>query len=274
MSDRNRGAGLNQWREIILHNTINEFFNKHSNVKRLPLLKIINFLEDITYDYLERNKSLKEKIVFAEIYKYCHRHFQTSFEGVNEKYFKSFHKSITDFRNGLPVAGVIIVNKQGDMLCVIPERKKNKRKNELSFPMGKQDYNDEGDLKTTAVRELREETGIQLTDTEIQNVRNYIFFKQSDTGKLTCFYIVEGFDKDRVNNINHTKRGEIRGLAWVSPHQVNTRVRNKIDISILNPDSKFVEQSFGVSFFVKEVVIKSRNKFENPFKTFGCKRNN
>ena len=55
MSARNRGEGLNQWRELILRNKINEFFNKQSNVKRLQLMKIINYLEDITYDYMERN---------------------------------------------------------------------------------------------------------------------------------------------------------------------------------------------------------------------------
>ena len=55
MSARNRGEGLNQWRELILRNKINEFFNKQSNVKRLQLMKIINYLEDITYDYMKRN---------------------------------------------------------------------------------------------------------------------------------------------------------------------------------------------------------------------------
>ena len=284
MSDY-RQAGLNMWREIIslelkdktkhailnaeLRNIINEFFNTRNNEKRLPLLKIINFVENMTYDYLAGNKSLKKNRVFTEVYKYCYKHFRTSFKGVDEKCFENFHKSITDFRNGLPVAGVIIVNKQGEFLCVISERKKHR--NQLNFPMGKQDYNDEGDLKTTAIRELGEETGIHLTDTEITNVRNYTTIKLSDTEKPTRFYIVEGFDKDRVNNINRTKRGEIRGLVWVSPLQVRTRGRNEIDISFLNPDSKFVGKLFNVSKFVKTVVTKS-NDFENPFETFGCNR--
>ena len=75
--------------------------------------------------------------------------------------------------------------------------------------------------------------------------------------KFTRLYIVEGIKKERVN-INHTQRGEVDGLAWINPQDVDTKANNcMINIRHLNQDSHLEKDEYGVSWFVKNFVKRS-----------------
>ena len=252
---------------IKLTNKIDLFFHEHKAEKFLPLLKIINLLEIITFDYMSFDYSQEEGKIFKQVYKYCYENFYTSFTSVKAHNFKVFYKLISNYRKSLPVGGVILVNKEKEFLCVV-----NKH-DEMNFPMGKQDFADEGSLKITALRELGEEAGIWLTEKEFEKYDKYIEYRCQYYGRKTKrfqLYIIEDFDKDRVD-LNHTRRGEITGLVWVKPHQVVqvVNMENKSNIPknklLHNLNSKGV---FYMSWFIRKIIPQSRTQW-NPFETFG-----
>ena len=250
-----------------LKNKIDLFFHENKDEKFVPLLKIINFLETVTYDYIASINSREERNIFAQVYKYCYENFNKIFTSVKADNFSDFHKFISNHRKRSPVGGAILVNENKEFLCVI-----NKR-DEMNFPMGKQDFADEASLKITALRELGEEAGIWLTEEEFEKVDKYVEYRQRCGGKTKLYrlYVVEGFCKDRVD-ISYTKRGEVTGLAWVQPQQI-VDMRNKRKI----PKNKLIHNldrkgAFDVSCFIRKIIPQSRTQC-NPFDTFGNEDN-
>ena len=246
-----------------LRDRISRFFSQGSNNR--PLLQIINFIEDAVYAHIPENMTNAKK-VFIDVYLHCYAHYKSKFACEEKKCFKKFYKHIKNFRSRLPVAGVIIVNKQGEFLCVVEEN------NVLNFPIGKLDYNDEDDLKRTAFRELFEETGVRVTYDEFEKAQYFVDIPLKRCGytKLFRFYIVEGFEGPV--KINHRRRGEIKGLAWVRP--VDVKQLSSINIRVLNPTSRLQESTFPVSDFLKEFVDRSERILVNPFQTIGCRYTN
>ena len=116
----------------------------------------------------------------------------------------------------------MIVNKHKQILCVVQHDKKTDDAH-LNLPMGKMDHKDDGDVKQTAFREQLEETGVKLTEEEIKNASGPFevalpltnFKSGKKTTKSVYFYMVENFEKDRVD-INYTSK-EGKGLLWVDP---------------------------------------------------------
>ena len=230
-------AGARQWRKFIrihmndvekfkLHKKINNFFESGETK---PLLQIINFIDKSTFDYIAATK-VNQRRAFREVYRYCYENYLSSFDGVNKSCPYLFEKSIRDFKFNLPVAGLVLVNRRKQMLLVHEIYHKNKRPN-LNFPMGKLDYEDGDDLKKTAVRETKEETGLVLTEDEIKNIKGPIIVENTYRGrtKSVHLYILEGFN--RKVDINHKKRGEIGGSAWVHPRQVGVLLLNNKHIA-------------------------------------------
>ena len=101
-----------------IKNRINRFFN--NGIDNKPLLQIINFIEDTVYDEIPEN-TRDASNVFKEAYHYCYIHYKSSFECEETESFSQFRRHIRKFRSRLPVAGVIIVNKQKQFLCVVQE---------------------------------------------------------------------------------------------------------------------------------------------------------
>ena len=82
--------------------------------------------------------------------------------------------------------------------------------------MSKMDSADDNDLKLTAVRELREETGVELSKAEIENMKRRVKVEHVGSRKKCIhLYIVEGIGRSRVD-VNYTKRGET-GLGVARP---------------------------------------------------------
>ena len=134
--------------------------------------------------------------------------------------------------------------------------------------MSKMDSADDNNLKLTAVRELREETGVELSKAEIENMKRRVKVEHVGSKKKCIhFYIVEVIGRSRVD-VNYTKRGK---LDWVSPDQVSGYGSNEIDVRILNPETELPQVAFDVSRIVKHVAVRSRGS-KNPFETFGFDR--
>ena len=229
-----RLLGINQWRSFIqrnfdnnknfkepvylsveLQNKIDSFFHDTNNGKLIPFLKVFNAIDSICYDYIATNKSLVEKQIKKLAWKYCYENYKRRLEGVKFNSFKGFCVHIQYFKHKLPVAGVVVVNKRNEMLCVVQNYRKRNR-NKLNFPMGKMDFADDNDLKLTAVRELREETGVELSKAEIENMKRRVKVEHVGSKKKCIhFYIVEVIGRSRVD-VNYTKRGET-GLGVARP---------------------------------------------------------
>ena len=248
-----------------------DFFVKenHNHRNKIPLLKIIDFIQHITYDFIAENEGTDKGLLFREIYSYCFDHYKSSFEGIKKCNVKQFYSDINNYRIRLPVAGVIIVNELGEFLCVV---QKYKGELQLNFPMGKLAYEDNNDPRATGIRELNEETGIKLSDADKRKLKKYKHKLSGDDGldsKKATLYILEGFKKSIVKEINWTARGEIYGLAWVSPNQVCTNGPSAVDIKLLNPTSTLEPSTLNVSRFVRTIVatVRNENEYENPFET-------
>ena len=249
--------------KVELRNKIDQFF--HENQKHIPLLKIINFLETVTYDYIASIQSIEERSAFAEVYKYCYENFRTSFPCVNANNHADFRRSILNYRKRLPAGGVILVNENIEFLCVVNNR------DEVNFPMGKQDFADGGSLKVTALRELGEEAGVWLSEEEFKRADKYVEYRQYRHGrktKLYHFYVIEAFEKSRVD-LGHTKRGEVTGLVWVKPGKILNMKKRKRKIE----KSELFGLSGGkgaldVSCFIRKIITQSTTDC-NPFETFG-----
>ena len=284
-----RLLGINQWRSFIqrkfdnennfkepsylsveLRNKIDYFFHDTDNGKLIPFLKVINAIDSICYDFIAANESVVEMQTKTAAWKYCYEKYERKLEGVKVNCFKSFCDHIQNFKYNLPVAGVVVVNERNEMLCVVQNYRK-RNQNKLNFPMGKMDFADDKDLKLTAVRELREETGVELSDAEIESMKRRVKVEHvGSRRKRVHLYMVEGFSRSRVD-VNYTKRGEIGGLAWVSPDQVSGYGRSEIDVRMLNPETELPQVAFDVSRIVKHVAVRSRGS-RNPFETFGFDR--
>ena len=223
--------GRRQWRKFIknrmvkpqekieLYEKIKTIFNSSGSKQ---LLNIINKIDHIAYDHIAATET-DEELGIKKVYKHCFKKFSYAFEGAKKSCFGCFFDSIREFKSSLPVAGVVLVNEQRQMLLVKEIYGKKKRRRDLNFPMGKLDHDDNGDLKKTAIRELEEETGVALTEDEAENVEWFTSMKLDCSGGGTrplVFYILKNF-RGKVD-VNREKRGEIGGLAWVDPCQVST----------------------------------------------------
>ena len=253
---------------------IDDFFHEQRDSVPLPLLKILNKVEKITYDYIRKNGKTNHGQVFKEVYEYCYYFHNSSFEHVQEHSFKSFYRHIKRYRKSLPVSALIIINEVGEFLCVVEEYQGKKV---LNFPMGKLDFDDNLDLQLTAFRECKEETGIKLTYADKQNSKKYVEFlheyDENCRARLFRFYILENFEKSRVTNINYKRDDETNGLAWVSPKDFCTFGRNEINVKVLNPTSDLPQDTYQASDFVGFWVAASRRVYgcQNPFKTIGTR---
>ena len=248
--------------KVEIRNKIDQFF--HENQKHIPLLKIINFLEVVTYDYIASDESIKERNAFAEVYKYCYENFKTSFPCVKSNSHADFRRSILNHRKRLPAGGAILVNENIEFLCVVNNRR------EVNFPMGKQDFADAGSLKVTALRELGEEAGVWLSEEEFEMADRYVEYRQhcGRKTKVYHFYVIEGFEKSRVD-LGHTKRGEIAGLAWVKPGKILNMKKRKSRVEKSELFGSSGEKgALDVSCFIRKIITQSGTD-RNPFETFG-----
>lgn len=236
------------------------------------MLKIINSLDAIAWEVFDSVKNQNRHKVFHEIYQYSFRRYKQQFNGLNTETFEKFESNVRQLKFELKVGGVVIVNKHKQILCVVQHDKKTDD-DHLNLPMGKMDHKDDGDVKQTAFREQLEETGVKLTEDEIKNASGPFevalpltnFKSGKKTTKSVYFYMVENFEKDRVD-INYTSK-EGKGLVWVDPDKFQPD--EEYDISLLNPESNLLPRDkYGASYFVKTLVLQSKSEI-NPFKTFG-----
>lgn len=88
------------------------------------------------------------------------------------------------------------------------------RLNKSGFPKGKQEPVDEGNPLRNAIREFREEIGIQLNESKLvplQKGGNYVFFKyELDKDE------VAKIERERIPFIQMSRTGEIYNLRFVS----------------------------------------------------------
>lgn len=88
----------------------------------------------------------------------------------------------------IPSAGFVVVRYVNNVLRVLLVESKS---HTLGFPKGKQEAEDEGDLRRTASRELEEETGLTRADIAVYARERFDVYKTKDDGKikLNVFYV-------------------------------------------------------------------------------------
>jgi 8-oxo-dGTP pyrophosphatase MutT (NUDIX family) len=113
-----------------------------------------------------------------------------------KKYINIFHK----YQKNIPTAGGIIYNDQGQVLLV-----KVYNSELYGFPKGKMDEND-SDISETAIREIREETGIDVGKL-ISNQSDYIKINR------TTLYLIKNCPVKTFRGYNEY---EIIDIGWHS----------------------------------------------------------
>ena len=109
-------------------------------------------------------------------------------------------------------SGVIIQNNKEQILFVFGENKS------LNFPMGKEEFNDNKNLKTTALREVKEEVGYPWPLNKVEQLNMYepTPFKFQNTSKEQRFYYCTSFNDEDNIDPNFSRKEEINGNVWVN----------------------------------------------------------
>lgn len=257
-----------------VNNVSRSFKNKHDNELKQKLIDFINkkFSKDDWHDFLNVYNIIEKQVysLVDEKYKSFDRYAKQIFiDQLNDDAkhhlannlfkVKFKHKRGDSFLinwefnvKRLDCAGVILhrVKKgKGELLFVYYRDKNNKIR--INFPMGKIDYNDNNNLKRTAVRELFEETnyawpeGVRL---ELYQDTSYCFtVDQKNFKKNHKFYFFKNFEHE----IDHEfkKDNEIEGSLWL---QVD-----KLKKYFAKSDEKYDNTSGRINFINGSVTVRS-----------------
>ena len=109
-------------------------------------------------------------------------------------------------------SGVILHNNKEQILFVFGENQT------LNFPMGKEEFNDNKNLKTTALREVKEEIGYPWPLNKVEELNMYepTPFKFQNTSKEQRFYYCTSFNDEDNIDPNFSRKEEINGNVWVN----------------------------------------------------------
>ena len=180
---------------------------KKSTIKK-PNYDKIEKLKKRAYQYVyDNHKDMLPKNRFT-----CVQQFQSHLKSVKRK---------------LHVAGLILVNEDNKVLCVVNYN------DQVNFPKGKEELCDGGKHHLTALREAAEEAGVHLTDEEFERSTRYIeielvFYEDGEPiVQVTRLYILLNFT--RVISLQHKQPWEIKRVMWLGISEINLKKYRFLD---------------------------------------------
>ena len=239
---------------------LNSYFKKQpTSYYSMTYYKIVDNIKRINYEYQKTAASDGQLVFFMDSLEYCFHKHNRKIVNNSKVSYESFKLNIKLFGYKRIIAGVILVNKQKEFLCVIaPDGR-------ITFPIGKEDQEDLGNSKLTGFRELGEETGVWLSDEDYQKANRYI--EVCITGKLARFYLIEEFTS-KVD-LNYQRTNEVVGLIWLHPSSI---LRDTISSEMLLTKKKYKFDEYVFTSMLKDMsLLIDTNR--NPFYSLGCQRN-
>ena len=130
-------------------------------------------------------------------------------------------------------AGVIIINDDGKILGCVPFGRSRYAPNTLDIPKGKVEEGESA--KDGAIREVFEETGIDLTGVELIDLGQHVYIKGKDLHLFKCNYNVS---VDSLKCSSDFERNgqmwpEVIGYEWISIENISTRFYRSL-VKLLN----------------------------------------
>ena len=209
---------------------LGEFIHRVSDVFDLEtdFFSAMKVFEQAHWDYIDNyNRRDSRRFPYMKNTQLLERVLQ--YQGGCMDNARSYIKQYERHKKALPTAGCILLH--ADKMAVV----KIHSGNVYSMPKGKQDKGET--LMQTAIRETREETGLDLEDT-ISDDTPY------ENIQKTRFYIVELDQPVRFRDYN---RNEVSTVLWVP-----------LDTIVCNP-SRYSRQTLACAEFVLKMMIASKS---------------
>jgi NAD+ diphosphatase len=147
------------------------------------------------------------------IYKFC-PDCGNNCEQIDEKTFKCKSCENNWFNQPVSASATIIFNSKGQILFV--RRAKDPCKGMLGLPAGFSDLNET--LEQTAIREIKEETGIHLnTVTYIKSYPFNYLYKSREVPVILSVYFAKYLENKSLINIDN----EVTEFKWLSKENIN-----------------------------------------------------
>lgn len=173
------------------------------------VLRTFKDIERSHWDYLDNYRDMnRRKYPTLNIYQFSRKLFNDQNMETTIKDIENYIKQYNRYKKSIPTAGVIFYHNYGDSADFVVIKMRYARI--WSMPKGKKDP-DDIDLMTTAYREFKEETGLDLEDCLNDDLPYKNICK-------TCFYLLESDVRNRYFNGYNTK--EIDAVKWVSVRSV------------------------------------------------------
>jgi 8-oxo-dGTP pyrophosphatase MutT (NUDIX family) len=169
------------------------------------VIKTFKDIERLHWDYLDNYRDInRRKYPTLNIYQFSRKLFNDQNVDTSIKDIEAYIRQYNRYKKSIPTAGVIFYhnNDNGVDFIVI----KMRYAKIWSMPKGKKDP-DDINLMTTAHREFKEETGLDVEDCLNKELPSKNICK-------TCFYVLESDVRTRYFNGYNTK--EIDSVKWVS----------------------------------------------------------
>ena len=171
-----------------------------SGINGIPQpLKVWNLIEKMCYEYKNKKSDQKEDISLHEVQNYFFEECKHMLPPGIERF--KYDEKLLQVQRLRYQAGVIATNDAGGYLVI------ENNDNQISFTKGKEDFQDNSIKKVTAFRELGEESGYWVTDSEYIGSKYY--FEIECYKKVFTFYILRKIDEEKIN-YEHTVNGEVK----------------------------------------------------------------
>ena len=173
------------------------------------IIKTFKDIERAHWDYLDNYRDInRRRYPTLNIYQFSRKLFCNQDISISTKDIESYIKQYNRYKKSIPTAGVIFYynnDKDADFIVI-----KMRYAKIWSMPKGKKDP-DDFSLLSTAYREFKEETGLDVEDCLNDNLPSKNICK-------TCFYLLESDIRNKYFTGYNTK--EIDSVKWVSVRSV------------------------------------------------------